>query len=220
MTSTEIWPLWDVVITTPRLELRYVREADAVELVEVAKRGIHDPAEMPFDEPWTDLPYPLFEQSVLQFLSRCVANLTAESWRIPFVAYLDDQCVGLQDVTGDQFPSLRTVNTGSWLGKEFQGRGLGQEMRAGVLQFAFANLGAQRAETCAFEDNTASIAVTTKLGYEPNGEVITNRRGEPNRDLRFAMTARQWQASPARDVDVTVTGVGDELLAQLGIAEA
>ena len=48
------WPLRHLVLRTPRLELRPDDDAGLLELVEVAKKGVHDPAEMPFNVPWTD----------------------------------------------------------------------------------------------------------------------------------------------------------------------
>ena len=44
----------------------------------------------------------------------------------------------------------------SWLGRAFQGRGLGTEMRAAVLAFAFDGLCATAADSSAFLDNAAS----------------------------------------------------------------
>ena len=61
------------------------------------------------------------------------------------------------------------MDTGSWLGRRFQGRGLGKEMRAAVLGFAFDGLGAEVAETSAFLDNLPSNGVSRALGYEENG---------------------------------------------------
>ena len=65
--GTTFWPLFDLVVETPRLTLRYVDDELAVELVELAVRGIHDPATMPFSIPWTDLPSARFEREALQF---------------------------------------------------------------------------------------------------------------------------------------------------------
>ena len=65
--------------------------------------------------------------------------------------------IGQQDIDADGFAVRRVVSTGSWLGRDHQGRGAGKEMRAAVLHLAFAELGAERAETAAFADNPASI---------------------------------------------------------------
>jgi RimJ/RimL family protein N-acetyltransferase len=80
------------------------------------------------------------------------------------------------------------VKTGSWLGRDFQGRGLGKEMRAAVLALAFDGLGAEVAETEAFVVSTASAGVSRSLGYEPNGVGRLAPLGEPRDTLRFRMT--------------------------------
>ena len=43
------WPLFDLEVRTPRLVLRYLDDATAVELIDVALTdGVHDPSWMPF----------------------------------------------------------------------------------------------------------------------------------------------------------------------------
>ena len=49
------WPLFDLVVRTPRLELRLPREEEFAAIVDLVDAGIHDPATMPFFVPWTDL---------------------------------------------------------------------------------------------------------------------------------------------------------------------
>ena len=61
--------------------------------------------------------------------------------------------VGVQGLVARDFAVMRAVATGSWLGAEFQRRGIGKEMRGAVLALAFDGLGAQIAETEAFVDN-------------------------------------------------------------------
>jgi RimJ/RimL family protein N-acetyltransferase len=86
------------------------------------------------------------------------------------------------------------VKTGSWLGRDFQGRALGKEMRAVVLALAFDGLGAEVAETEAFVDNAASAGVSRSLGYEPNGIGRLAPLGEPRETLRFRMTREMWRS--------------------------
>jgi hypothetical protein len=50
----EHWPLRQLVVRTPRLELRPNGDAGLDELVGVAYEGVHPPEEMPFGEPWAD----------------------------------------------------------------------------------------------------------------------------------------------------------------------
>jgi RimJ/RimL family protein N-acetyltransferase len=86
----------------------------------------------------------------------------------------------------------RAVVTGSWLGRAHQGLGIGKEMRAAVLHLAFAGLGAEWAESAAFLDNPASIAVSRAVGYEDDGMLMKSRRGEPAVQQRFLMTRARW----------------------------
>ena len=67
--------------------------------------------------------------------------------------------------------------TGSWLGRAHQNQGLGTEMRAGVLSFAFELLGAERATSGAIDGNPQSLAVSRKLGYAVSGEHTVAPRG-------------------------------------------
>jgi RimJ/RimL family protein N-acetyltransferase len=71
------------------------------------------------------------------------------------------------------------VTTGSWLGKEWQGQGLGTEMRAAVLQLAFGGLAADVAVSGAVAGNPQSLGVSRKLGYEVVGAHMVSPRGEP-----------------------------------------
>jgi RimJ/RimL family protein N-acetyltransferase len=209
------WPIWDIRVSTPRLELRPVREADAEELVELAERGIHDPDTMPFLTPFTDLPPTERRRTSMQFYAGTLANWDVARWALPLVARQDGACVGLQSVEADAFPVRRTVLTGSWLGRAHQGQGLGREMRAAALELAFSGLGAACAVTSAFEDNTASLRVTAALGYRPNGWSWEVRRGERGRVLRFALERDDWLRT--RRDDVLVEGLGPEALDQFGL---
>jgi len=210
------WPVWGISIRTPRLDLRPVREAEMLDLVELAARGIHDRAIMPFEVPWTDTPSPRREQEAFDFWMGCWASLGPQAWRLAFAAYCGDECVGTQDLAATDYPERRTVVTGSWLGLAHQRRGLGKELRAAVLHLAFGALGARRAESAAFDDNEASIGVSTALGYRADGEQDAPRRGSPARQVRFVMDRDHWSRSAARAVAVTVEGVDAAVLEQLG----
>jgi RimJ/RimL family protein N-acetyltransferase len=110
---------------------------------------------------------------------------------------------------------LREVYSGSWLGRRFQGRGIGTEMRAAVLHLAFTGLGARAARSAAFEDNAASLAVSRKQGYRPDGEEWVESRGAARRTLRLRLDAAGWR--PA--VPVALAGV-EPCLPLLGAAPA
>jgi RimJ/RimL family protein N-acetyltransferase len=103
------------------------------------------------------------------------------------------------------FPVNRWFETGSWLGSEFQGRGLGTEMRAATLHFGFLGLDALMAGTGAFSDNAPSLGVTHKLGYEPNGIAHHTRLGELGETHNYRMSREHFLDSVRRD-DIDITG--------------
>lgn len=63
----------------------------------------------------------------------------------------------------------RWAETGSWLLRHEQGKGIGTLMRQAVLAFAVDELGAEVMESGGMVGNQASLAVSRKLGYVPNG---------------------------------------------------
>jgi RimJ/RimL family protein N-acetyltransferase len=197
--------LWDLVVRTPRLELRLPTDDDLTRLAAVAAGGIHDPAEMPFEVPWTDVPSPGLERNLLQFAWRNRAGWTADNWVAQFSIFVDGRPVGEQTVRADRFAETGRVSSGSWLGRAWQGQGIGKEMRAAMLHFAFAGLGAARAESGAWHDNPASIAISKALGYELTGVSSEERRGRPTQQLHFVLTREGW--APNRRGDIVIEGL-------------
>lgn len=200
--ASPYWPLFDLVVSTPRLTLRYVDDDLAVQLAALAARGVHPPEEMPFSVPWTRAEPGKLEPQSLQYYWRTRASTTPEAWELLFAVCEAGQVLGVQGVAATAFAVTRTVETGSWLGREHQGRGVGKEMRAAVLHLAFAGLGADVATTSAFADNTASLAVTRALGYRQNGWEISDREGTPARHLRFVMERSHWEQQRRDDVQL------------------
>ncbi|MFV0525215.1 MAG: GNAT family N-acetyltransferase [Acidimicrobiales bacterium] len=198
------WPFFALRIKTPRLVLRPPTDADLEELVEVARRGVHDPAMMPFVIPWTDVPSPRFEREALQYWWRCRSELTPRRWDLVFAVEYRGELVGAQNLGAVEFPLLRTAETGSWLGLEHQSRGIGKEMRAAIVAFAFECLDATVITSRAFVDNMSSQKVSLATGYEPNGVDVVARRGEPAEQICFRLSRERWlDTRPSTSVDVT-----------------
>jgi RimJ/RimL family protein N-acetyltransferase len=103
------------------------------------------------------------------------------------------------------FAVVREVGTGSWLGRQYQGQGIGTRMRAAVLALAFDGLGAQFATSGAFALNLASLRVSRKLGYADDGIERLMVRGEPHETRRLRLDKTSWQAH--RSVQVAITGL-------------
>lgn len=181
------WPLRHLVLRTPRLELRPDDDAGLGGLVEAAYGGVHPPEEMPFLMPWTDADPRYLGRGILQHFWSQRAALAPERWTINFVVRHEGVVIGTQGLSGSDFAVTREVTSGSWLGMAHHGRGLGTEMRAAVLLFAFDHLGAVRARSEAFADNHASHRVSEKLGYRRDGTATVVRRGGSTEDVRLLL---------------------------------
>jgi len=213
---TDWWPLFDLRLRTPTLELRLPTDADLEELASLAATGVHDPESMPFAFPWTDAPPAERARSVLQYHWSRRADWAPERWSLELAIVRDGMVVGTQGVGARDFAVVREVHTGSWLGQAFQGQGIGTEMRAAVLHFAFAGLGAQYARSEAFTDNPASIVVSRKLSYADDGIELHARRGAAAVTQRFRLDRQTWQAT--RTVPVTIEGL-EPCLSMFGLPE-
>jgi RimJ/RimL family protein N-acetyltransferase len=209
------WPLFDLEVRTPTVTLRYPDDELMVELATLVREGVHDPAEMPFSVAWTDTPSPERERNSYRYWWQCRAETTADKFTIELAVIHDGTVVGIQGLSAEQFRQRRTFMTGSWLGRAHQGRGIGTEMRAAVLHLGFAGLGAEVATTGAWGDNARSLAITRRLGYEPNGVDRVLKRDSPADLLRFRMTRDHWETIRRRDIELV--GV-EPCLPLLGLA--
>ena len=197
------WPLFDLRIRCERVELRPPNDDDLVALAELASKGIHDAATMPFLKPWTDAPSPLLERGLLQWGWRHRARWDAHDWTLACAVVVDEVIVGVQDLFAVNFPAVREATTGSWLGRQYQGQGIGTAMRETILSFAFESLGASTMFSGGFPDNEASLGVSRSLGYEEVEQYWAPRRGVEEKVLRMALNRATWDSRSHPEVEVT-----------------
>ena len=196
------WPIFDLRISTERLELRLPTDEELLELLGLAQLGIHDPSEMPFGIGWTDAPSPQFERGFMQFHWSCRANWTPADWTLNLGVWAAGRLVGTQGLSAREFATLRSVATGSWLGRKFQGQGFGKQMRSAVLALAFDHLGASWATSTAFGDNKASLGVSTSLGYVDDGLDPAAPRGELRMLVRKRLSVEKWRSRERPSAEV------------------
>lgn len=199
------WPLAGLRLRTPRLELRTASDSDLCALADLAAAGVHDPAVQPFTFPWTDVAPDERGRSVVTYLWSQRAAWKPNSWSLDLAVVRDGTVVGTQGVSARDFAMLREVSTGSWLGREYHGLGIGTEMRAAVLHLAFAGLGAEYAISAAFADNPASQRISRKLGYADNGVERQVSRGRAATVQRFRLDRQAWEGTHA--IPVTIAGL-------------
>ena len=209
------WPLFDLRLRTPRLELRLPTDDDLLELVRVAREGVVEEGRTFFAVPWHELPSPAFERQFLQHWWESRGSWSPTNWSIGFAIVADGQPIGIQDLMARNFAVRKTVVSASWLGRAYQGRGYGTEMRAAVLTLAFDGLGAEVAESGYFEGNGASAGVSAKLGYVANGDDVWAVGRHRAVEHRLRIGRDTWR----RDlVPVTIDGL-EPCLKLFGVGE-
>jgi RimJ/RimL family protein N-acetyltransferase len=194
-------------VVTPRLTLQLPSGPELYQLLHIIEGGIHDPSQMPFINAWTDVASPRRERESLARWWRLRAEWTTRDWCWSGAVHVADRIVGVQDLAAIDFGVSRQVRTASWLGLEFQGQGLGREMREAVLHFAFSELGATRAISGFVEGNVSSQKVSESLGYVVTGVEEVEIRGRPVHRTNLVLERSVWE--PHRRHDITVEGLDE-----------
>jgi RimJ/RimL family protein N-acetyltransferase len=142
------------------------------------------------------------ERSFMQYHWSTRANFSPAKWSLDLGVWSEGRLVGTQGIDAENFAVRREVSTGSWLAREFQGKGIGKEMRQAVLGFAFDHLGAVWAKSGSFRDNPASAAVSRSVGYFEDGMEVLAPRGEPRELIRWRMHVDQWHERERPRIEV------------------
>lgn len=210
----QIWPLFDLAVRTPHCELRYPTPESIAALLVLPDEGIVDPGVAPFVRSWHTEPSPERERNSLRWYASGISSFSPEDWHLEMVVHVDGEVVGAQMLAAKDFPALRSVNTGSWLVRRAQGRGIGTAMRQAALELAFGGLRALEAHTSAFADNPASNRVSEKVGYVVAGERRALRDGVVAISRQYVISAERWQQ--VRPGDVEIVGL-EPCLAMFGL---
>ena len=201
--SHRYWPLFELSLTTPELDLRPMTEADLPRLGDLLPDDLElDPVATRF----AALDETTSRAIVMhQAYWRSYGTWTTEQWRLNFVVRHEGQVIGTQELEGNDFARLRTVDSSSFLVPGARGRGLGKQMRRAVLGLAFGPLEAEAAITSAWHDNHASLGVSRALGYQPNGEELHRRDDGVDVMVHLRLTRAQWETAGGGD-DLTIVG--------------
>ncbi|WP_449371944.1 GNAT family N-acetyltransferase [Arthrobacter psychrolactophilus] len=217
ISEAELWPPFELQLSTPRLRLRVIRDGDIPAMVDAALSGIHPPEAMPFSFPWTQAPDDELPTNTAQHVWRARAEMSKDRWSLQFGVWQEDEFIGCQDLGASNFHTLKTVITGSWLRQGAQGRGFGKEMRSAVLSYAFDYLGADAAESEAASWNSSSLGVSHSLGYTDNG--ILRHSWTPGKITEAQQLRLKAEAFARPAWPLAVTG-SEATAAYLGITPA
>ncbi len=186
------WPVLDIRLATPLVQLRPMTEADQDELAVLLPDDVElDPAATSY--PGRD--GRAGRGTVLhQGYWKSYGTWSPEAWRLSFVVTSGGAVVGVQELEGNDFARLGTLDSSSFLVERARGHGLGKEMRRAVLALGFGPLAAEVAVTEAWQDNAASLGVSRSLGYRPNGEALHRRGDGVDTMVHLRLTRADWLA--------------------------
>ena len=191
----DLWPASGLVVRSGDLELRWIDDDLLVDLATVASHGIHGDDLMPFNVPWTRGSARDVARSVLTY-QWGIRPLVASAGRfaLELGVIVGGVPVGIQGASGSDWGTTKTLETGSWLGREFQGQRIGTRMRAAFVWALFEGLGAKQLTSGAFADNAPSAAVSERLSYESSGTELVDREGVATTQHRYLLTRERWEA--------------------------
>lgn len=200
----DLFPPLGLHVVAGPLELRGLTDELIRELCDVAEAGIHDPDEMPFYVPWSTAPPGELGRNTAAYHWGKRSTFSPRDFSLELAVLLDGRVIGCQGVSATHFPVTRTGETGSWLGRELQGRGLGTAMRRAFCELLFDHLGFEEITSAAFLDNPASLGVSRKVGYRPTSvRRIERREGELALNQGLVLTPETLVRG---DVPIEVTG--------------
>jgi RimJ/RimL family protein N-acetyltransferase len=195
------WPVLDIRIRVGDLGLRPLTEAELPALARLLPPDV----ELNPDSPrYAGAAAETVRGTIVfQDYWRAMGTWTVGGWRLNFGVWRGDTLLGTQELEGNDFARLRTVDTASFLAPAARGAGLGKQMRRAVLALAFGPLAAECAISSAWHDNHASLGVSRALGYVDNG-VERHRRagrdGDRIEDLvHLRLTRDAWLSSGLAD---------------------
>jgi RimJ/RimL family protein N-acetyltransferase len=205
-TTASALPLLGLRITAGPVELRGVTDDLIVPLAELASAGIHDADLMPFYSPWSLTTAEQMPRSMGQFHWGQRAGFSVTKWGADLAVFYEGEIVGVQGIGTHDYLITRTAETGSWLSRRYQGKGIGTAMRQVICAFAIDCLDAEQITSAAYTDNPASLAVSRKCGYTENGFEFKTRMGK-------RATLQRIVLEPANLVryehELTVAGLSD-----------
>jgi RimJ/RimL family protein N-acetyltransferase len=216
------WPVLDIRLHVGDLVLHPLTEADLATLTRALPPDVElNPASPRYAGTSADSARGTI---VHQDYWRAMGTWTVDAWRLNFGVWRGDALLGTQELEGNDFATLRTVDTASFLVPAARGAGIGKQMRRAVLSLAFGPLAAEYAITSAWHDNAASLGVSRSLGYVDNGVERHRReaRAEGRDDwvvddmVHLRLSRGSWLAS-GLDKGVAVD-CPDSCLAYFGVA--
>lgn len=188
-----------LVVSGPRLQLRYPAPDDAARLYELASN--------PLVTRWFSWgPYAEVAQAAAWIDAQPAKRESGEI--IDFlIVDPDDGPLGVTGLT-EVSQRDRRATVGSWMGEPYWGSGANVEAKAMISALAFRRLGAERLTAWANTRNGRSQRALERVGFRREGVLRAwHRHGDEMHDVVvFALVRDVWERSALAQVPVTIEG--------------
>lgn len=171
------WPLFDLRLASPDLTLRPMAEADLAAVAGLLPDDVEqDPAATTFA---------IGNERISRGIVSCQHYWKAYglwhpgAWRLNFVVSAAGHIIGVQELEGNDFPVLRTVDTSSFLVPAARGRGYGKQMREAVLALAFGPCKHRRRSPRRGTTTTLRWAFPARWDTSPTASRCTRTQNAP-----------------------------------------
>ena len=151
------------LIETEHLLLRPPQPGDEVPLNKLITRSQESL------KPWLPWSHDARISSTLQFIENGVKQWdSSKQTDFPMVLFhkKDERIIGCSGFNEKSNPSVPFYEPGYWLDTHYTGRGLATEFTTALTRYAFGKLKAKRVQISIQADNTKSINVAKRCGFE------------------------------------------------------
>ncbi|MBP9777891.1 MAG: GNAT family N-acetyltransferase [Rickettsiaceae bacterium] len=152
-----------ILIETPRLILRTPKIEDAKPLNDAINRSLK---ELQRWQPWA---YDPSLETTTKFIHDSINNwsmIGQKSFQVIVIHKIDNKIIAASGYNEKSDPSVPYYEIGYWLETAYTGQGLATELTNALTRYAFLELKAVRVQIAAQADNTKSINIPKRLGFE------------------------------------------------------
>lgn len=159
------WPGKGTLITERNVSLAWIDDEILGQLAVLAGEGIFPRPYPSYAFPWAQGDAETVRKNVIEYQRGVRTTCGPEKWRLEQAVIVDKQPVGVVGIGAEDWQDRKVGVSGSWLGRRYQGRGIGSTAAVALLRVFFERLGGEEARRIVYPENTASLRVGEKLGY-------------------------------------------------------
>lgn len=179
----------------PRVYLRPLQKADAVEMMQWARRETE-----PF---WSSGRGVVAQTSLEKWIEKLGENEPQDWVRFAVCLRENDECIGAVGIAGINYVHRYAETESEFHNVEYRSKGYGTEAKHLLFDYAFNTLGMHSLQSWVMYGNTRSAAALRKQGYRDVGLepwLVCTRGGYENFGT-YELMADQWRAMPRASVE-------------------